>query len=82
MEARQGRDLGLAKAVFRELLLSLSPPKILFFFLVVVKSGSQTCAPKPRTHGLSTEQVPVSAYVGSSKNLKDLKTDLKDLCLV
>jgi len=26
-----------------------------------------------RKHGLSTEQVPVSAYVGSSKNLKDLK---------
>ena len=24
-------------------------------------------------HGLSTEPVPVSAYVGSSKNLKDLK---------
>ena len=29
--------------------------------------------PKGRKHGLSTEQVPVSAYVGSSKNLKDLK---------
>ena len=26
-----------------------------------------------RKHGLSTEPVPVSAYVGSSKNLKDLK---------
>jgi hypothetical protein len=26
-----------------------------------------------RKHGLSTEQVPVSAYVGSSKNIKDLK---------
>ena len=26
-----------------------------------------------RKHGLSTEQFPVSAYVGSSKNLKDLK---------
>ena len=26
-----------------------------------------------RKHGLSTEQVPVSAYVGNSKNLKDLK---------
>ena len=26
-----------------------------------------------RKHGLSAEQVPVSAYVGSSKNLKDLK---------
>ena len=26
-----------------------------------------------RKHGLSTEQGPVSAYVGSSKNLKDLK---------
>jgi len=25
-------------------------------------------------HGLSTEQFPVSAYVGSSKNLKDLKS--------
>ena len=28
-----------------------------------------------RKHGLSTEQFPVSAYVGSSKNLKDLKED-------
>jgi hypothetical protein len=28
-----------------------------------------------RKHGLSTEQFPVSAYIGSSKNLKDL-TDL------
>ena len=26
-----------------------------------------------RKHGLSTEKFPVSAYVGSSKNLKDLK---------
>ena len=26
-----------------------------------------------RKHGLSTEQFPVSAYLGSSKNLKDLK---------
>ena len=26
-----------------------------------------------RKHGLSTEPFPVSAYVGSSKNLKDLK---------
>ena len=26
-----------------------------------------------RKHGLSTEQFPVSAYAGSSKNLKDLK---------
>ena len=26
-----------------------------------------------RWHGLSTEPVPASAYVGSSKNLKDLK---------
>ena len=26
-----------------------------------------------RKHGLSTEQFPVSAYVGSFKNLKDLK---------
>jgi hypothetical protein len=25
-----------------------------------------------RNHGVSTEQVPVSAYTGSSKNLKDL----------
>jgi len=28
---------------------------------------------KDRKHGLSTEQFPVSVYVGSSKNLKDLK---------
>jgi len=27
----------------------------------------------PSRHGLSTEQFPVSAYVGSSKNLNDLK---------
>ena len=26
-----------------------------------------------RKHGLSTKQFPVAAYVGSSKNLKDLK---------
>ena len=26
-----------------------------------------------RKHGLSTEQFPVSAYVGSSKNQKDLR---------
>jgi len=26
-----------------------------------------------RKHGPFTEQVPVSAYVGSSKNIKDLK---------
>ena len=30
--------------------------------------GAEQCQP-----GLSTEQLPVSAYVGSSKNLKDLK---------
>ena len=30
-----------------------------------------------RKHGLSTEQFPVSAYVGSSKNLKDLKRGLE-----
>ena len=29
-----------------------------------------------RKHGLSTAQFPVSAYAGSSKNLKDLKDDL------
>ena len=29
--------------------------------------------PLERKHGLSAEPVPVSAYVGSSKNLKDLK---------
>ena len=32
-----------------------------------------------RKQGLSAEQVPVSAYGGSLKNLKDLKRDLKDL---
>ena len=31
----------------------------------------------PTKQGLSTEQFPVSAYLGSSKNLKDLK-DLKE----
>ena len=34
-----------------------------------------------RKHGLSTEQVPVSAYVGSSKNLKDLKDQGTSLSL-
>ena len=38
-----------------------------------------------RKHGLSTEQVPVSAYVGSSKNLKDeqprnLMIDMHPMC--
>ena len=28
-----------------------------------------------RKHGLSTEQFPVSAYIGSLKNLKNLKDD-------
>ena len=32
-----------------------------------------------RKHGLSTKQFPVSAYVGSSKNLKDLKDVLDPL---
>jgi hypothetical protein len=31
-------------------------------------------------HDLSTEQVPVSAYVGSSKNLKDLKDNGRLCC--
>ena len=31
---------------------------------------------KERKHGLYTEQFPVSAYVGSSKNLKDLKDNI------
>ena len=31
-----------------------------------------------RKHGLYTEQFPVSAYVGSSKNLKDLKSTTPD----
>ena len=31
-----------------------------------------------RKHGLSTEQFPVSAYVGSSKNLKGLKGAVSD----
>ena len=39
-----------------------------------------------KKHGLSTEPVPVSAYVGSLKNLRDLKDDrltfpdLHDVC--
>ena len=37
-------------------------------------TGGIHCQPSQRRkHGLSTEQFPVSAYVGSSKNLKDLK---------
>ena len=35
--------------------------------------------PNERKHGLSTEQFPVSAYVGSSKNLKDLKNRLPQI---
>ena len=35
--------------------------------------GCAASRPSERKHGLSTKQVPVSAYVGSSKNLKDLK---------
>ena len=31
-----------------------------------------------RKHGLSTEQFPVSAYAGNSKNLKDLKDQDQD----
>jgi len=38
------------------------------FDCVPVHSGFEE-----RKHGLYTEQFPVSAYVGSSKNLKDLK---------
>jgi hypothetical protein len=34
--------------------------------------------PGSNLNGLSTEQVPVSAYVGSSKNLKDLKEEPED----
>ena len=33
----------------------------------------QSGSPAGRKHALSTEQLPVSAYVGSSKNLKDLE---------
>jgi len=37
--------------------------------------GGCSCSPPPsHPHRLSTEQFPVSAYVGCSKNLKDLKT--------
>ena len=35
----------------------------------------------PCEHGLSTEQVPVSAYVGSSKDLNDLNAHPPRLCL-
>ena len=37
------------------------------------KHGQGVFLGNPPWHGLSTEPVPVSAYVGSSKNLKDLK---------
>ena len=51
--------------------------------------SSNTCTPQAcrwschtaeRKHGLCSEQIPVSAYVWSSKNLKDLK-ELKDMSL-
>jgi len=42
-------------------------------FLPLLPLGSRGPLIRPMSHGLSTEQVPVSAYVGSSKNLKDLK---------
>ncbi|KAJ1480622.1 hypothetical protein T484DRAFT_1810220 [Baffinella frigidus] len=35
-----------------------------------------------RKHGLSTEQVPVPAYVGSSKNLTDLKEVQQEGCVL
>jgi len=38
--------------------------------------------PSKRKHGLSADQFPVSAYVGSSKNLKDLKGPRADPLLV
>ena len=46
-----------------------------------LSSGSVSARPKPlvepsNKHGLSTEPVPVSAFVGSSKNLKDLKDNV------
>jgi len=37
-----------------------------------VTNSPQKCRSE-RKHGLSTDQFPVSAYVGSSKNLNDLK---------
>jgi len=40
---------------------------------VVAGAAALPPADFARKHGLSTEQFPVSAYVGSSKNLKDLK---------
>jgi len=39
----------------------------------LVEALSEKALVKERTHGLSTEPVPVSAYVGSSKNLQDLQ---------
>ena len=40
---------------------------------VLSTSCPNRTGPMERKHGLSTEQVPASAYAGSSKNLKDLK---------
>jgi len=37
------------------------------------RQGASAPLGSERKHGLSTEQFPVSAYTGSSKNLKDLK---------
>ena len=38
-----------------------------------IKNANAQAESSEEWHGLSTEQFPVSAYVGSSKNLKDLK---------
>jgi len=38
--------------------------------------GADVCGPHQRKQGFFTEQVPVSAYGGSSKKLKDLKDHL------
>jgi len=40
-----------------------------------------TIGARGRKHCLSTEQFPVSAYTGSSKNLKNLKGDSPELGL-
>jgi len=49
--------------------------EIPLYVYILVAARAQQCPAKQaeRKHGLSTEQFPVSAYVGISKNLKDLK---------
>ena len=58
--------------------LSYVFPRLSFWLVQNIRTSRTRCLPicsdlLGRQHGLSTEPVPVYAYVGSSKKLKDLK---------